>query len=95
MSAKVADVMTRSVIAVRRNASFKELAVKLRDERISAFPVIDDDDRVIGVVSEADLIANEEAREPFVARAREAGAALPIVPGIMPGRIEQETTTIT
>ena len=30
MSAKVADVMTRSVIAVRRNASFKELAVKLR-----------------------------------------------------------------
>jgi len=59
MSAKVADVMTRSVIAVRRNASFKELAVKLRDERISAFPVIDDDDRVIGVVSEADLIAKE------------------------------------
>ena len=59
MSAKVADVMTRSVIAVRRNASFKELAVKLRDERISAFPVIDDDNRVIGVVSEADLIAKE------------------------------------
>ena len=28
MSAKVADVMTRSVIAVRKNASFKELAVK-------------------------------------------------------------------
>ena len=59
MSAKVGDVMTRSVIAVRKNASFKELAVKLRDERISAFPVIDDDDRVIGVVSEADLIAKE------------------------------------
>ena len=59
MSAKVADVMTRSVIAVRKNASFKELAVKLRDERISAFPVIDDDNRVIGVVSEADLIAKE------------------------------------
>ena len=59
MSAKVADVMTRSVIAVRKNASFKELAIKLRDERISAFPVIGDDDRVIGVVSEGDLIAKE------------------------------------
>jgi CBS domain-containing protein len=59
MSAKVADVMTRSVIAVRKNASFKELAVKLRDERISAFPVIDDGNRVIGVVSEGDLIAKE------------------------------------
>ena len=51
--------MTRSVIAVRKNASFKELAVKLRDERISAFPVIDEGNRVIGVVSEGDLIAKE------------------------------------
>ena len=61
MSAKVADVMTRKVIAVRGNASFREIAVKLRDERVSAFPVLDDDGRVIGVVSEADLLAKEAA----------------------------------
>lgn len=61
MSAKVADVMTRKVIAVRGNASFREIAAKLRDERVSAFPVIDDGNRVIGVVSEADLIAKEAA----------------------------------
>jgi CBS domain-containing protein len=61
MSAKVADVMTRKVIAVRGNASFREIAVRLRDERVSAFPVIDDNNRVIGVVSEADLIAKEAA----------------------------------
>ena len=59
MSAKVADVMTRNVIAVRESASFKEIAAKLRDEHVSAFPVIDDGNKVIGVVSEGDLIAKE------------------------------------
>jgi CBS domain-containing protein len=59
MSAKVTDVMTRNVIAVREGASFKEIAAKLRDAHVSAFPVIDDDNHVIGVVSEGDLIAKE------------------------------------
>jgi len=31
----------------------------LRDQRVSAFPVIDDDNKVIGVVSETDLLAKE------------------------------------
>ena len=59
MSAKVADVMTTNVIAVREGASFKEIAAKLRDEHVSAFPVIDDGNKVVGVVSEGDLIAKE------------------------------------
>jgi len=59
MTAKVTDVMTRNVIAVREGATFKEIAAKLRDEHVSAFPVIDDVNAVIGVVSEGDLIAKE------------------------------------
>jgi len=59
MSAKVMDVMTRNVVAVHTGASFKEIAATLRDRRVSAFPVVDDQGRVIGVVSEADLIAKE------------------------------------
>jgi CBS domain-containing protein len=59
MSAMVTDVMTRNVIAVREGASFREIAARLRDEHVSAFPVIDDDSKVIGVVSEGDLIAKE------------------------------------
>ena len=31
----------------------------LRDQRVSAFPVIDEDNRVIGIVSETDLLAKE------------------------------------
>jgi len=59
MKATVKDVMSAEVVAVRRGASFKEMAASLRQYRVSAFPVIDDDGKVIGVVSEADLLARE------------------------------------
>jgi CBS domain-containing protein len=51
--------MTTSVVAVRQDASFKEMAAMLRSRRISAFPVIDDAGRVVGVVSEGDLLVKE------------------------------------
>jgi len=31
----------------------------LHEQRVSAFPVLDDDNKVIGVVSEADLLAKD------------------------------------
>jgi CBS domain-containing protein len=57
--AAVRDVMTKSVVAVRKDASFKEMAAMLRSRRISAFPVVDDVGRVIGVVSAGDLLVKE------------------------------------
>ena len=59
MSSTVKDVMSTHVIAVRRGAPYKEMAAMLHDQRVSAFPVIDDDCKVIGVVSESDLLAKE------------------------------------
>ncbi len=51
--------MTRSVVFVRKDASFKDMAAMLRSRRISAFPVLDASDRVIGVVSAGDLLVKE------------------------------------
>ncbi len=59
MKTAVKDVMTTRVIWVRKDASFRDLAAALRRHRVSAFPVLGDDDKVIGVVSEADLLAKE------------------------------------
>ncbi len=59
MSATVKDVMTSRVVAVRKNAPFKDIATLLTRYRVSAFPVLDDDGKVIGVVSEADLLCKE------------------------------------
>ena len=61
MNAAVKDVMTTRVIWVRKDASFKEMAAALREHRVSAFPVLDEHGRVIGVVSEADLLAKVAA----------------------------------
>lgn len=59
MNATVKDVMSTHVIAVREIATFKEIATRLREQGVSAFPVIDRDGKVIGVVSEADLLPKE------------------------------------
>ncbi|MFE1172874.1 CBS domain-containing protein [Streptomyces sp. NPDC058773] len=58
----VGDVMTRAVVAVGQEASFKEVVETLERWRVSALPVLAGDGRVIGVVSEADLLPKEEFR---------------------------------
>ncbi|WP_436791294.1 CBS domain-containing protein [Yinghuangia sp. YIM S10712] len=55
----VNDVMTRTVVAVRRDASFKEIVQAMEGWQVSALPVLEEG-RVVGVVSEADLLPKEE-----------------------------------
>jgi len=59
MEPTVKDVMTTRVVSMKKDASFRELAAALREHRISAFPVVDADGEVIGVVSEADMLTKE------------------------------------
>lgn len=56
MTKTVRDVMTTGVVSAHKDAPFKAMAEMLASKRISAFPVLDDSGRVIGVVSEADLL---------------------------------------
>jgi len=60
MKTTVQEIMTTRVIWVKKDATFREMATALREHRVSAFPVVDDDGKVIGVVSEADML-NKEA----------------------------------
>ncbi|MEV0777436.1 CBS domain-containing protein [Streptomyces sp. NPDC050428] len=59
----VADVMTNPVVAVSRQAGFKEIVETLSQWKVSAVPVLEGDGRVTGVVSEADLLDKEEFRD--------------------------------
>jgi CBS domain-containing protein len=52
----VADLMTPEAVCVQRGTVFKEIARLLDEFGITAVPVIDDDGRPVGVVSEADLL---------------------------------------
>ena len=55
----VKDVMSTLPVWVSETASFREIAVRLRECRVSAFPVLDAHGKVTGVVSEADLLIKE------------------------------------
>jgi len=57
MSTFVKDAMTTQVIWVEQDTPFAAIAAALREYRVSAFPVLDEAGRVIGVVSESDLLA--------------------------------------
>ncbi|MFE8017201.1 CBS domain-containing protein [Streptomyces antibioticus] len=58
---KVSDLMSTSVVRVRRDTGFKEIAKLLAEYGITAVPVVDDEEHVVGVVSEADLLRKEAA----------------------------------
>ena len=57
IASQVADVMSTRVSTVRPGTPYKAIAAQLRERCVSAFPVVDDDGYVLGVVSAADLLA--------------------------------------
>ncbi|WP_446009155.1 CBS domain-containing protein [Candidatus Electrothrix sp.] len=50
------DLMTENVIAVTKDTEVRELAKILTENKISGVPVLDEDGRLAGVVTESDLI---------------------------------------
>lgn len=64
MHSLVKDLMAPQVVTVGPATPFKEIVARLAEHRVSAVPVVDDDGRVLGVVSEADLLLKEEFPEP-------------------------------
>ncbi|WP_416485498.1 CBS domain-containing protein [Streptomyces sp. CL12] len=55
--------MTRAAVAVGRAALFKDIVARMEQWNVSALPVLEGDGRVVGVVSEADLLPKEEFRD--------------------------------
>jgi CBS domain-containing protein len=55
-----ADVMVRRVITVRPSSTVRDVATILIKNHISAVPVIDDDGKLLGIVSEGDLLRRSE-----------------------------------
>lgn len=57
---KAADVMVREVITVRPEASVRDAALLMLQHGISGLPVVDDNHRLVGLISEGDLIRRAE-----------------------------------
>ncbi|MDQ7904017.1 CBS domain-containing protein [Phytohabitans sp. ZYX-F-186] len=74
----VADVMTTDVATVKEGTPYRDIVDILTARQVSAVPVVDDFERVLGVVSEADLLHKIETeghpatRRVFEGRRRRA-----------------------
>ena len=53
---KAADIMTTNVITAKKDMVLTDVIALLLRWHISAMPVVDDEDRIVGIVSEIDLV---------------------------------------
>ena len=58
---KARDVMVPPVITLKPNSSVRETAKMLLEKRISTIPVVDDGGKLVGMISEGDLMHRSEA----------------------------------
>ena len=78
----VDDLMTRDVTTVQEDTPFKEIAGILTEQEISALPVLDSSGRLVGLVSEADLIRKEAAQADPEGRGPMPRSASEFEPGV-------------
>jgi CBS-domain-containing membrane protein len=57
---KAEDVMTRSIVTARPDSTVQEIAALMVEKRISGVPVVDDAGKIVGMVSESDLLHRHE-----------------------------------
>lgn len=59
---RIDDVMTRTVVFVREDTPFKDVVRSMLEHRVSGVPVLDAEERLVGIVTEADLLTIEEGK---------------------------------
>ncbi|HID51346.1 MAG TPA: CBS domain-containing protein, partial [Anaerolineae bacterium] len=49
------DIMTKNVLTAHVNDSLKSVALKMQENKIGALPVVDDHNKVVGIITESDI----------------------------------------
>ena len=57
------DIMTTDVIVAKKDDSIANVATLLIKEKIGGLPVVDENDKVVGIISETDIMQKETDRE--------------------------------
>ena len=63
---KAGDVMTTGAATIRPDASLAEAAQVMVDNQISGLPVVDDQDKLIGILTEGDFLRPDQGRKPLL-----------------------------
>jgi CBS domain-containing protein len=75
------EIMSRPVITVHPWTPIREAAAAMTERAITALPVVDAEDRLVGIVSEGDLIWHRVPADPDAHLARPVDAGLDDPPG--------------
>lgn len=65
MSLKAKDIMTRDVVTVSPEARIEEAIKLMAEKHLSGLPVVDSGSRVIGIITENDVLLKDEVKIPF------------------------------
>jgi len=57
---KASDIMTRNIISVGRGTLIGEAIYLMLDNQVSGLPVLDDSGKVVGILTEGDLLRRSE-----------------------------------
>ena len=57
---KAKDIMTTDVIVAKKGDTISEVANVLISGKIGGLPVVDEDNKVVGIISETDIIKKEK-----------------------------------
>lgn len=60
MKKRAGHIMTKNVISVSPNDEIEKAARLLLEHKISGMPVVDEESRVVGIISEGDLVIREQ-----------------------------------
>ena len=59
------DIMTKKVVTVSPDAELEELATLMVERKVNPVPVVDEDGKIVGIVSQADVVrVIEELEKP-------------------------------
>lgn len=86
------DVMTAPVVTVTPEATVRDTARLLVARGFTAIPVVDDDDRLIGIVTEADLVRDRFPRDVRYRRHTDQDSP-PVPPGAAVGDVMTSRVT--
>jgi CBS domain-containing protein len=64
MNKTVADIMTSNPMTVKPETPLKEAIAIIAKNKISGLPVVDEEDKLVGIISENDLMWQETGVEP-------------------------------
>ncbi len=54
------DIMTKAVISVRPDTTVRDVAILMTEKHVSGLPVIDADNKLVGIISQGDLLHRRE-----------------------------------